>query len=287
MVGTKQIVSCDVMSEFPTGKPHVSYSEVRCWKECPHRHKLLHIDKIDVFKPSPYLDFGTQVHEGCESYLNTKTVPKQQLLENIRSAWEEHGFDDPEWVKKQPGWYKYKPVEEWCDWASNMWDDVPRFLDETFPGWEAISAEEQLYESIEGREMKFKGFIDAIIKVPKTRGDGHKYWILDWKTSKAYGWDKRKRRDFLTQAQIVLYKYFWATKNNIPLRDVSCGFVLLKRGGKPGNMCDLVKVSAGPKVIEKSRKIVSSMISTVKRGFFVKNRESCMFCEFKNTEHCP
>ena len=70
------------MVNFPTGKPHVSYSEVRCWKECSFRHKLLHIDKIDVFKPSPYLDFGTQVHEGCESYLNTKTVPKERLLEN-------------------------------------------------------------------------------------------------------------------------------------------------------------------------------------------------------------
>ena len=33
---------------FPTGKPHVSYSEVRCWKECPFRHKLSYIDKIDL-----------------------------------------------------------------------------------------------------------------------------------------------------------------------------------------------------------------------------------------------
>ena len=71
------------MSEFPTGKPHVSYSEVRCWKECPWRHKLLHIEKIDVFKPSPYLDFGTQVHEGCESYLNNGTIPREKLIENI------------------------------------------------------------------------------------------------------------------------------------------------------------------------------------------------------------
>ena len=69
-------------------------------------------------------------------------------MENIRAAWEKNGFDDPEWVKKQPGWYKYHPVEEWCTWASNMWDDVPKFLDETFPGWESVSAEEQLYESI-------------------------------------------------------------------------------------------------------------------------------------------
>ena len=270
---------------FPTGKPHVSYSEVRNWKECPYRHKLLQIDKIDVFEPSPYLDFGTQVHEGCESYLKNGSVPKERLLDSIRTAWEEHGFDDPEWVKKQPGWYKYHPVEEWCEWASNMWDDVPRFLNETFPGWERVSAEEELYEDIEGKDLKFKGFIDAIIRVPRKNG-AWKYWILDWKTAKSYGWDRRKKRDFLTQAQIILYKHYWATKNDVPLKDVGCGFILLKRCGPPGNMCDLLKISSGPKSTEKSIKIVNNMITSVQRGMFFKNRESCLFCAFKDTEHC-
>ena len=271
--------------KFPTNKLHVSYSEVRCWKECPYRHKLQHIDKIDMFKPSPYLDFGSAVHEGCESYLNTRTVPREKLLENIRGAWEEHGFDDPEWVKNQPGWYKYQPVEEWCRWASNMWDDVPKFLDETFPGWEPVSAEEELYEDIVGKDIKFKGFIDVIIKVPRKNGTW-KYWILDWKTAKSYGWDRRKKQDILTQAQIVLYKYFWATKNNVPLKDIGCGFILLKRGGKPGNMCELFKVSTGPKAIEKANKMVTSMITMVRRGMYIKNRNSCTFCDYYDTEHC-
>lgn len=271
--------------EFPTKKPHVSYSEVRSWKECPWRHKLQQIDKIDMFKPSPYLDFGTQVHEGCESFLNTKTVPKEKLLQEIRDAWEKNGFDDPDWVEKQPGWYKYHPVEEWCQWASNMWDDIPAFMDETFPGWEPVAAEEQLYEPIEGKDIKFKGFIDVVIKTPRKNGTW-KYWILDWKTAKSYGWDRRKKQDQLTQAQIVLYKHFWAKKHNIPLKDIGTGFILLKRGGKPGNMCDLFKVSSGPKAIEKATKMVTSMISTVYRGFFIKNRESCRFCDFKDTEHC-
>ena len=156
-------------NEFPTGKAHVSYSEVRCWKECSYRHKLQHIDKIDLNKPSPYLDFGINVHEGCESLLNTGVVPKEKLLQNIRNAWEKNGFDDPVWVKKQPGWYKYFPVEEWCSWASNMWDDIPHFLDDTFPGWEPVVAEEKLYEPIIDKGLKFKGFIDVIIKVPRKK----------------------------------------------------------------------------------------------------------------------
>ena len=114
-----------------------------------------------------------------------------------------------------------------------------------------------------------------------------KYWILDWKTAKSYGWDRRKKQDFLTQAQIILYKYYWATKNNVPLKDVGCGFILLKRGGKSGNMCDLVEVSSGPKSVEKSRELVRNMIGSVTKKMFLKNRDSCTFCDFKDTVHCP
>ena len=272
-------------TSFPTGKSHVSYSEVRCWKECPYRHKLQYIDKIDTFKPSPYLDFGTNVHEGCENFLSTGTIPRARLIENIRRAWKKNDFDNPEWVEKQPGWYKYHSVGIWCDWANAMWDDIPKFLDETFPGWETVDAEEELYEPIVGRELKFKGFIDGIIKVPRKNGT-YKYWILDWKTSKSYGWDRRKKRDPLTLAQIILYKQYWARKNNVALKDVGCGFILLKRGGVPGNVCELFKVSAGPKSIERANKMVSSMVTIVKRGMFIKNRGSCTFCDYHNTPHC-
>ena len=79
------------MYKFPTGKPHVSFSEVKCWKECSWRHKLIHIDKIDLNEPSPYLDFGTAVHEGCESLLETKTVDKEKILKDITDAWSKCG----------------------------------------------------------------------------------------------------------------------------------------------------------------------------------------------------
>ena len=205
---------------------------------------------------------------------------------DIRNAWDEHGFDDPEWVARQPGWYKYAPVNEWVEWANNMWDDIPRFLDQEFPGWETVVAEEELYEDIEGFDMKFKGFIDAIIKVPKKRGEGYVYWILDWKTANAYGWKRQKKQDILMTAQLILYKYFWSRKHNVPLDDIRCGFILLKRGGKPGNMCDIVKVSVGPKALEKGTKMMRSMIKNVQKQFALKNRNSCTYCPFKDTEHC-
>ena len=274
------------MNEFPTGKPHVSFSEIKCWKECSWRHKLIHIDKVNLNEPSPYLDFGTAVHEGCETLLETKKVDKQKLFKNITDAWDKYGFDDPGWVEKQPGWYKYAPVDEWCSWAENMWDEVPDFLDETFPGWECFEAEEMLYESVENKDLNFKGYIDGVIKVPKKKGEGYNYWIIDWKTSQSYGWRRQKKQDILMTAQLILYKHFWSKKHSVELKDIRCGFILLKRGGKPGRICELVTVSVGPKALEKAGKILNNMISSVRRGIFLKNRNSCTYCQYKDTKYC-
>ena len=272
--------------KFPTNKEHVSFSEIKCWKECSYRHKLIHIDKIDESDPSPYLDFGTAVHEGCETYLKNRSIDVKKLTSDIRSAWQTHGFDNPEWYEKMPGWYKHEPVDVWCEWAENMWKEVPEFLDNEFPGWECFEAEEMLYESVEGKDLNFKGFIDGIIKVPKKRGKGFNYWIIDWKTSQSYGWRRSKKQDILMTAQLILYKSFWSRKHGIPLADVRCGFVLLKRGGKPGKVCELVPVSVGPKSLERGIKILNNMISSVRKGIYLKNRDSCRYCQFKDTEHC-
>jgi len=271
---------------LPTGKPHVSFSEVKCWKECSYRHKLIYIDKIDMDSPSPYLPFGTAVHAGCESLIETKMVDRDRIISEFKDAWLAANFDDPAWVARQPGWYKHEPVDTWVKWAHNMWDDVLTYLDDEFPGWEIFKAEEDLYEDIEGMGAKFKGFIDGVLKVPNKKGDGHVYWIIDWKTAQSYGWKREKKQDILMTAQLILYKHFWAQKHGIPLSDIRCGFVLLKRGAKPGKICELVPVSVGPKAVEKATKILRSMLTTVRKGMFLKNRDSCTFCAFKGSQHC-
>ena len=282
------------MKIFPTQKPHISYSEVKTWKECPYRHKLSYVDKIDLGEDSPYLDYGTLLHDQLERYLNTKTMDLDELETKLRAAWVEKGFDSEEFITKQAahrkfnGW-KPKPhvyIDEWVSWARNSLEDIPDFLNKNFPNWKAISAEEQLYENLEGYDIKFKGFIDAVIECDGPRGK-RSLWIIDWKTANPGGWYKDKRRDFLTQAQISSYKLFWRKKNGLGPREVKCGFVLLKRGAKPGKTCELLTVSSGPKMEERVLKLVTSMITAVRRGIYLKNRNSCMFCDYKDTPHCP
>ena len=58
------------------------------------------------------------------------------------------------------------------------------------------------------------------------------------------------------QAQLMLYKSFWSEKMELRSRDIACGFVLLKRGAKPGKVCELVPVSVGPKTLTRGIKIM-------------------------------
>ena len=262
------ITSFDVL---PTGKPHVSFSEVKLWKECSYRHNLLHIKKIDLSKPSSILDFGTSVHAAHENFINTKTMNISITTDMLKTLWEKNSHKDN----------LEKSIKE----AEQILLEVPEFYEKNFPGWEPVAAELALYESITGHQNAFKGFIDAVIRT-KGKRDEDIYWILDAKTT-TRGWFREKRSDEMVKSQLALYKNYWCQKNpHINFKNVRCGFVLLKKTAKLGEHCELFTVPLGEVPIKRSLKVVTNMISSVKRGIALKNRDACMWCEYKNTEHC-
>lgn len=260
---------------LPTGKPHVSFSEIRDWKECGYRHKLKHVQKIDLGKPGPFMDFGTAVHSACEKFLRTRVMDAAIATDAIRKSWE-----------KNAGIEGFEPekLQGFLNEADGILADVPSWLEETFPGWVFIDAEHLLYEPIEGQEQAFKGFIDGVISCKGPRGNDL-VWLLDWKTT-SWGWDVRKKGDDLVRAQLVLYKNFWSTKTDTDPKVVRCGFVLLKRSAKPGKHCELVTASVGDVTTGRSLTVVNNMLSSVKKGIALKNRNSCQYCDYHNTEFC-
>ena len=261
---------------LPTGKQHVSFSEVKLWKECSYRHNLAHVKKIDLSKPSPVLDFGTAVHASCEQYLLTRGMKIEIAYEHMEKAWASHE-GNPDFTPAS--------LEKAKSDASLILAEVPKFLDDTFPEWEVVDAEHQLYEAVENHPHAFKGFIDGVIKAKGKRGE-ILYWILDRKTT-IRGWMREKRSDEMVKAQLALYKNYWCQKNpEIPFKNVRCGFVLLKKSAKLGEHCELFSVSMGDVPVKRSLKVVSNMLTSVKRGVAIKNRNACMWCEYKNTEHC-
>lgn len=261
---------------LPTGKFHISFSEIRTWQDCSYRHKLQFIDKVATDRPGVHMDFGTAVHSACENFLRTKVMDHKVFMHKLHELWKEH-------TPLCPEDYTVESFQQFVKEGKSILPEIPAWFDETFPGWEFVDAEHLLYESIEEHPHAFKGFIDCVIKAPHKKKT--LTWILDFKTT-SWGWTSDKKNDPNVKSQLVLYKNFWSKKTNTDPKDIRCGFILLKRTAKPGKHCELVTTSVGDVTTGKSLKVLNNMLVSVKKGLAVKNRHSCTYCEFKGTEHC-
>lgn len=306
---------------LPTGKHHVSYSEISDWMDCSYRHRLKHIEKIELGKPSIHTEYGQVIHDILENFilgkheLNDETVAaaKKQFREHCDNIKEKYNVEISD-----------KDFNDFAASIPEIVKSVPDFLNNTFPDWKGFAAEHQLYENVTGQTNKyFKGFIDTVIRIPKNArkkrgtsmpdqntgkpvpmrlselvgqinksdnpefGDGYEFWIIDWKTT-SWGWDAMKKRDFQKQLQLVFYKHYFCRVFNLRLDQVKCGFVLLKRTPRKtdNSRCELVPVSVGVKTEAKALDILNNMINQVSNGMAIKNRNSCRYCEFNGTEHC-
>ena len=159
---------------LPTGKPHVSFSEVRIWKECGWRHKLIYIDKLLPFETSVHLEYGTIIHDALEYFLKTRQLKIEETKSKIREVWKNNNFDDSDNIKastllaEQQGWrYKHNYLNDWLAWSENTLNDISSFMDKNYPDWKFVSAEEQLYEPIKDSIYLF-GFI---IKSQRSKND--------------------------------------------------------------------------------------------------------------------
>lgn len=283
-----------IVGETDTLKEHTSYSEFKIWKDCGWKHKNIYIDKVDIdLEESPHLHYGGIIHEASENFIKTRKMDILHALEQIKEKWNLCNFDSKNYIEKQTniaisqGWnYKHYYVKDWLDWAKTCLSYLPTFMDNEFPNWEYCAAEEKIYENIENKNIKFKGYIDCIIKVPVNNGKKYKYYIIDWKTASARGWSKDKKNDFITKAQLILYKYYWSKKNNIKENNVMCCFVLLKKIKNPEKSCQIIKVPSGPKSLEKANKLINNMIFAINKKIYLKNKNSCKFCEFNKTKYC-
>lgn len=259
------------VTAFPTGKNTVSYSEIADWLACSWRHKLKHVDKIDVSRPSPHMAFGRALHKACESYLQTRTVDRDLVVAELEKEWDADA---------------YGPIGSWIESARAIVADLPARIDAEFPGWKLVSVEDRLCESMERHDgMSFKGFVDAVLSVPGPRGQ-ELLWVIDFKTS-TRGWFREKRSDESTLLQLRLYKRFLSKKMGVDVDRMRCAFVILKRNARAGDHCEVFRVSVGPETSARALRVVDNMVAAVKRGIAIKNRESCRYCDHRGTRHCP
>lgn len=224
---------------LPTGKQHVSYSEISDWMDCSYRHRLKHIEKINLGKPSIHTEYGQVIHDLLENYILGKNKLEEDAIEGARKQFREHcdKLKDEHGVEVSD-----KDFNDFAASIPEIANAVPGFLNETFPEWTGFAAEHALYESVAGQTNKwFKGFIDTVIRIPKNArkkrgsslpdrdtdkpvamrlselvsqvkpgdnpefGDGYEFWILDWKGQRL--------------SAPILTPYGWTTMGSLKIGD--------------------------------------------------------------------
>ena len=96
----------------------------------------------------------------------------------------------------------------------------------------------------------------------------------------------KKRSEKLVTYQLTLYKKFFCKKHNIDPDLVETHFGLLKRTAKE-NRVEIFRVTSGPRKVQNATDLLVKAVRSIFNKAHFKNRGSCSYCEFRNTEHCP
>jgi ATP-dependent exoDNAse (exonuclease V) beta subunit len=259
--------------------PHVSFSEVKNWHQCPFYHKLTYVDRVKLFEGNEFTAFGKAVHSTCEEIFNAERTEEFDLELFFKKHFLQELKDLPSTHKK-----KVDLIRAMKDQGVVLVEGVLSAVHDYFgEDVEILAVEESLMEEINDftdAKYNFKGFIDAVFKT----SDG-KYHIVDWKTC-GWGWDRTKRNDKMTTYQLTFYKYFYALKHNIDPQKIETHFALLKRTAKK-NHVELFRVTSGHKKTQNAIKLLTKALYNINRKKYFKNRLACGKCEFNNTKHCP
>ena len=255
---------------------HISFSALKVWNDCPWKHKLVYIDKVDGFRGNEHTAFGTAMHSTCEQLVennisNAKDYFQEQFLKELKDLPE-----DLELNKKLIGDMRSQ--------GCMLVDYILPALSEHFHNYSLVSVEEKLFEPIEGfDDYNFKGFVDLVIKTPDD-----KYHIIDWKTC-SWGWDTRRKSEKMTTYQLTLYKHFFGLKHNIDSNNIETYFALLKRTAKNNNV-EIFRATSGNKKTENALKLLSKALYNIDNKKYIKNRLNCHgrfgTCEFYKTKYC-
>lgn len=247
--------------------------------------------RAEVF--SIHFDFGTAIHEAIENHLTKKNPINEDaacllFVEKLTELYKKNG-------EKYDKKVTVKEIENLLKGGEGIirgLKDCPELKNA-----EVVHNEYALFEGIDRTDdidMKFKGFIDIVIKTKAKNCDTILY-VADFKTC-SWGWDVETRQDRWKQYQLFLYKYYLCKKFDLDPKFVRTAFILLKKRPPKGTPpVEFFPVSAGPVSVQRAMDALHSNLTEMKtlieKGEFAKNREQCVdkygnTCPFYKTDKC-
>jgi PD-(D/E)XK nuclease superfamily len=271
----------------------VSYSQYSIYKQCPYRWYLDYVKKLQPFKPSIHLIFGTAFHETLQNYLKVMyeesataadkihlpTYFKTRLMELYKENSTQGHFSTPEELTEF-----YEDAVAILDFIKRKRGLFFKKKNSELVGIE-IPINGQIVEGIEF--VKMKGFIDLVIH-DKTLD---KYIIYDIKTS-TRGWSDYEKKDQTKINQILLYKRFFSVLKEVPEDKIDVQFFIVRRKINenlefvPKRVQEFIpangtkKVKAAFEDLQDFVKNVFTVDGEYQEKAYIKNIDKCKFCPY-------
>jgi CRISPR/Cas system-associated exonuclease Cas4 (RecB family) len=208
----------------------VSFSQYSTYSTCPRMYKHQYIDKLGESSANIATIFGTACHEVIQHYLSVfYGVSKKQANElNLDKMLLE--VMKREFVKEKEKMSNGAPctqleLEEHFGDGRRILEWFVKHVEKLYTktGYELVGIEVPLnYEIKKG--VHFIAFIDIVLR---EIGSGE-ILIIDLKTS-TRGWNKYQKEDKVKNAQILIYKKFYADLFDIPMQKIRVEFQIMKR----------------------------------------------------------
>jgi hypothetical protein len=212
----------------------VSFSQYAMWSSCPHQYKLSYIDNLSESGASIHTIFGSAMHETLQEYLDKcLRISKSQadklidLKETLKLKMRDTYLKE---VEGEIGNTDVCSKEELIEFLQDGnalldWFQKSKNFNKFFSlRYDELVAIEQPINTKIADNVNFVGFIDLIVRDTFSG----KYRIIDFKTS-TKGWSSYQKKDAVKNAQILLYKKFYAELLKISEDKIDVEFIILKR----------------------------------------------------------
>ena len=269
------------------------------YNECPKHWQLKYIDNASVFEPSIYLVFGSAMHTTLQTYLDTmykdtiKNADALDMPKLLQENLSEEFLKSKKECGKNP--CTKNQLNEFFQDGVNIIDFFKKNRNKYFSKkWELLGCEFPLNVKVK-RKLRFIGFIDVIIRNIQTG----RIKVIDIKTS-TRGWRDYEKKNKNKTSQVLLYKYFYSQKYNIPIDTVDVEYFIVKRklwenADFPQRRVQLFSPASGNVSINRVIRSFDAFVNTAfdsdgnrieKDYAATPSKASCRWCEFNQTKYC-
>ena len=277
----------------------ISYTQFSAWMECPHRWKLMYINKLKQ-PPSIHLSFGTAMHETLQEYMGLMYNKNQQAADEFDAHTDfQQRFMSLYKADVEKLGENFATKEQLVEFTNDGLEIIDFFLShrqEHFQkhGWALVGIEMPILINPhkDHPSIFLMGKLDLVMFNKTT----HKITIWDIKTS-TRGWTKWDKENKLKTSQMVIYKKYFAEQYNVPIENIDVRYFIVKRKIPANPRYPIMKSriqkyepSSGKVTQNKLNKNIHAFIqdcfegNTYRQGEFEKkpSDKACRWCPFND-----